>query len=142
MFNEVTVQDHTGLIGALATDVVIQDSDLQIDTDIFDSVQFRVEILQITDGDLHIETALSPEGPWTSLTSYNSAGQNTIEMECDPNATYQLERYLRWRFAANAATWDICFMIAAVFEKLDGEEAAYVPQPESGRTPVSPRRTR
>lgn len=120
MFGEVTIQDWLGLIGPNDADLVIQDSDLWVDTDAYDSVRLRTEILQITDTELKIETAVSLEGPWTTLLTYSSATEYSAEIECDPNATYQLERYLRWKVDPTAATWDICFMIAAMFQKLDG----------------------
>ena len=132
MFNEVTIQKHTGLIGALATDVVPQDACGWVDTAHYDSVRMMTYISQITDAELKIQTAISFEGPWTDLLTYSSAGENSVELECDANATYQLERYVRWRVEATAATWDVCFMISAAFQKV-GES-------KSGLTPAEIRR--
>jgi hypothetical protein len=123
MFNEKTIENYLGAVGPNATDELIQSGHLIVDMDKFDSVQYRIEILQITDADFHIETALTLTGPWTSLISYSTGGERLLEMECDPDATYQVERYVRWRLAANAATWDVCFMIAAVFEKLGDDKS-------------------
>ena len=142
MFGEVTIQDWLGLIGPNDADLVIQDSDLWVDTDAYDSVRLRTEILQITDTELKIETAVSLEGPWTTLLTYSTATEYSAEIECDPNATYQLERYLRWKVDPTAATWDICFMIAAMFQKLDGSSSAgareHRPRPRPRPTTLTP----
>lgn len=118
MFNEVTIQKHTGLIGALATDVVPQDACGWVDTAHYDSVRMMTYISQITDAELKIQTAISFEGPWTDLLTYSSAGENSVELECDANATYQLERYVRWQVEATGVTWDVCFMMSAAFQKV------------------------
>jgi len=134
MFSEITIQKHIGLIGALATDVVVQDECDWVDTSHYDSVRVLTYISQITDAELKIQTAISLEGPWTDLLTYSSAGENTSELECDANATYQLERYVRWQVEATGATWDICFMMSAAFQKVGEVPVGPVGQSSLGAT--------
>ena len=140
MYGDVTIQDHTGLIGALASDVVPQDSCGWVDTDRYDSMRVMTYISQITDAELKIQTAISMEGPWTDLLTYSSSGENTAELECDANATYQLQRYVRWQVEATAATWDVCFMISAAFQKV-GEQPEGAPAARGRRAGSGPSRT-
>lgn len=134
MFGETTIQDWISLIGPIDDQTFVQDADLCTDTDMFDSVRLRTHVLNIANAELTIETALSFEGPWTTLLTVSAAGEQVCEIECDPNATLQLKRFLRWKVTSTAATWNVCFMIAAVFQKLGERPKVFLREPGSRAT--------
>ena len=117
MFQETTLQDWLTLSGPDTSDTVTQDYDLWTDTEGYDASKLHTILTQGTNVSLAIETAVSPEGPWTSLYTITTASDTYDEVECDTNAQYRLDRYLRWTLTSSGASWKACFMIAGVFEK-------------------------
>ena len=68
---------------------------------------------------LYLETAISPEGPWTVIATYNTGGyQHDITyFTTADGATNSFERFIRWRLDIDVATlaaWETCFRICAV----------------------------
>jgi hypothetical protein len=70
---------------------------------------------------LYIETAVSPEGPWTTIASYNTATYQHDITYCatKEGATTKFERFIRWRLDIsdpNLANWETCFRICVVLK--------------------------
>jgi hypothetical protein len=68
---------------------------------------------------LILETAVSPEGPWTTLETFNSGGyQHDITYYSrNDGATNDFERFIRWRLDIDVATlanWETTFRICVV----------------------------
>jgi hypothetical protein len=70
---------------------------------------------------LHLETAISPEGPWTTVVSFNTPGYQHSLTYCatKEGATNKFERFIRWRLDisdTNLVNWESCFRICVVFK--------------------------
>jgi hypothetical protein len=96
---------------------IVMDPDEVKDTHGSETVRIRTIIPGLANCTLHIETALTVDGPWRTLVSKTSVGETFDELECDPNATYRLDRYLRWRIVTTASSvWKVCFTQLGMFE--------------------------
>jgi hypothetical protein len=70
---------------------------------------------------LKILTAVSEDGPWETVASYTSPGDDTIFLRRDPNGTSadQMMGIIRWRLdeTMSGGAWYACFRITAVLER-------------------------
>jgi len=83
---------------------------------IVDALEFKeaivgVQILTHTNCTLEIETALSLEGPWTTIASFTGATVTTKHFTSREEGTNKFTRYLRWALDRNAANWKTCFKL-------------------------------
>jgi hypothetical protein len=133
MYDEKTIQDWVTLSGPTSGAVVVQDCDLWVDMQGFDSVRLRSWISKATNVSLAVETATSPEGPWVAVVTKTTTGDQYDEIECDPDAFYQVARYLRWKLTSTDVTWRICFTLRGIFQK-DQEARQYGGDTAAART--------
>jgi len=75
---------------------------------------------------LRIETAISDEGPWETVESWNStqAGEHWLYLRREPGAptNQRMARYLRWAVVeqpAGSGAWHVCFRVTALLEYLN-----------------------
>ena len=118
MFREKVVQNYMSAKGPSAASIdLYMDPDLVVDTDGFETVRLRSLIPRLLQCTFYIETAVSVGGPWRTLVTKTSSGESSDELECDPDATYRLDRYLRWHLVTTASqAWAACFTILGIFE--------------------------
>jgi hypothetical protein len=70
---------------------------------------------------LYLETAISPEGPWTAIATYNTAGYQHHQeyFSTASGATDKFQRFIRWRLDISDTDlndWYTCFRICAVLK--------------------------
>ena len=124
MGRAIAMQPWLTLCGAADSAVpVIQSQSGWLDAMNFKDAAIDVLILRNDAGTaqqvLYLETAISPEGPWTVIATYNTGGyQHDLKYFTTTNgATNSFERFIRWRLDIDVATladWETCFRICAV----------------------------
>jgi hypothetical protein len=112
------------LVGTIFSSVsIVQPVEGWIDGKDFKEVALDVLILRHNDSGgqqvLYLETAISPEGPWTVIATYNTAGYQHHQeyFTTTSGATDQFQRFIRWRLDisdSNLLDWATCFRICAV----------------------------
>jgi hypothetical protein len=70
---------------------------------------------------LLLETAISPEGPWTVIATYNTPGYQHHQeyFTTTSGATDKFQRFIRWRLDISDDTmssWDLCMRICALLK--------------------------
>ena len=106
-------QDWVTIFTDAASNDVVQLPMNWLDASNLSAVMFSVHIPQISAVELDIQTAHSPEGPWTSLgTRLTTIGNYDLVLEKSESSSQPLYTYVRW-FVDGAATGEICFRIDA-----------------------------
>lgn len=117
MFEERTIQDGLTLSGPSSGQTVTQHCTQIVDTYGYEAIRIRTDIKLATNVELDVQTAISPEGPWTTLYTLSSAAEVYHEVECDNDAKYKLERFVRWQVTSTDVSWKIFFTMLGTFEK-------------------------
>jgi hypothetical protein len=128
MFRERVLEDYISATGTTLM-TLYMDPERVADTDGSETVRLHTVISALTNCSLKIQTAVTPDGPWSDLITKTGAGDTFDELECDPAATYRLDRYIRWALVTTAASWKACFCLLGIFEA--GPRAGYVTRGES-----------
>ena len=72
---------------------------------------FKVDLIYLTNATLVIESAQSPEGPWSQSQAFTSVTTATIVLSSEGGGI-PFSRFLRWRVDGDAVSaWEICFQI-------------------------------
>jgi hypothetical protein len=132
MFKERIVEDFMSARGTTLLSLYM-DPGAIVDTEGSETVRLHSIIPALSACTLKIQTAVTPDGPWRTLIEKTAAGETFDELECDPDATYRLDRYIRWELLTTAAAWTACFSLLAVFEAEHGRGTGFT----SGSTGVA-----
>jgi hypothetical protein len=94
---------------------VVQPANEWLDTRGAQEVAVRCEVLNISSPvpTFQLQTGPSADGPWTNAYTTQTTEKVTVVLSNDPNATYKIERYVRWRIEAPATRWSTTFQITA-----------------------------
>ena len=117
MFEERTIQDGLTLSGPSSGQSVTQHFTKIVDTFGYEAIRIRTDIKEATNVELDVQTAISPEGPWSTLYTLSAAAEVYHEVECDNEAKYQLQRFVRWQVTSTNTNWKIFFTMLGTFEK-------------------------
>lgn len=112
------VQPWTALVGGTAAsgvNAIVPLESYWIDTEGQQKLTLDAEILDCVNATLSLQRAMSPEGPWTSLSDVSPTTYclHSIVVESSNSASYKMGRYIRWSVESIQATWQICFRINA-----------------------------
>lgn len=120
------MQRLLALCGTIYSSVpVVQAQEGWVDGLNFKEVAIDVLILRLNDAVgqpvLLLETAISPEGPWTAIATYNTAGYQHHQeyFTTARGATDKFQRFIRWRLDISDITmtgWEACFRICATMK--------------------------
>jgi len=111
------VQPWTTLVGGetvSGSNAVVPLEAYWIDTEGQDQLTLEAEILECLSATLNLQSAMSPEGPWTLIKGFSTCPTvSRLTMETGESAAYQMARYIRWNVESASASWRICFRINA-----------------------------
>jgi len=119
------MQPHVTIKGATTfSEPLVQSARLWLDAVEYKEVALDVLILQNTAGTgtlvLGIETAVSAEGPWTTIATFGAGYCHATKyFATREGATAQFKRLLRWKLDRSDATladWRTTFRICAVLK--------------------------
>jgi len=127
MFEERTIQDGLTLSGPSSGQSVTQHFTKIVDTFGCEAIRIRTDMKEATNVELHVQTAISPEGPWSTLYTLSAAAEVYHEVECDNEAKYQLQRFVRWQVTSTNTNWKIFFTMLGTFEKDESSATGAVP---------------
>jgi len=107
-----TMENYTTLMGALASTIpIIQVRPRWVDALASKDAILGVQVFQHTNCTLQIQTALVPEGPWTTIASFTGSTVTTKYFTSREDGTNKFDRYLRWQLDRNAANWKTGFKL-------------------------------
>lgn len=102
----VTLVGNTSMTG---DNIIVPLESYWIDTEGMDKLQIEVETIDLDTANLKLERAMSPEGPWTNLTTITATGVTTVTLD----SSSPMSRYIRWHLDASSSPWTACFRINA-----------------------------
>jgi hypothetical protein len=107
-----TFQDWTTLARATSGSEV-QDLDSALDMGGEEEVTALVEISAVSSATVALETAVSLEGPWLSVKSWNTATREAVQLLTHLGApsVNLLRRYVRWKVTTTGAGY-ACFRMS------------------------------
>ena len=85
-----------------------------LDTSSIQNLVIESQVLMMSGVTLVIESAMSKEGPWSSIAAIGSAYALTTHMVSkEPGTDFPMRRYVRWHLEGDGATtnWQACFRI-------------------------------
>jgi len=94
-----------------STAVIIQRKDTWVDAAQYLNAVVGLRVLTHTNCTLSLETAVSPEGPWTSIADFTGATQTTKYFTSREDGTNKFQRFLRWKLDRSVADWQTSFRI-------------------------------
>jgi hypothetical protein len=126
MAHSKAMQRLLTICGTIFSDVsIVQSPEGWIDGQDYRDIAIDVLLLQHDDSGgqqvLYLETAVSPEGPWTAIATYNAPGYQHHQEYFTrmSGATDQFQRYIRWRLDisdSNLVDWATCMRICATMK--------------------------
>jgi len=94
-----------------STEEIIQRRDTWVDAESLKEAVICIQVLTHTNCTLSIQTAVMPEGPWTSIADFTASTNTTKYFSSTEAATDKFQRFLRWKIARPAANWETGFRI-------------------------------
>jgi hypothetical protein len=79
----------------------------------FASYLLKAELMHLTGCTLVIESALTVEGPWTTVATLAAAGSTEAILSSEGGPTV-FSNHVRWRVEPGAGAWSLCFKLVAV----------------------------
>lgn len=102
----------TTLRGSSAsTEIIIQRRDTWVDAESNKEAVVSIQVLTHTNCTLSLQTAVMPEGPWTSIADFTAATNTTKYFSSTESATNKFQRFLRWKLDRSVANWQTGFRI-------------------------------
>jgi len=94
-----------------STQEIIQRRATWVDAESYKDAVIGVEILTHTNCTLSLQTAVAPEGPWTTLASFTGTTQTTKYYTSRETGTDKFDRFIRWKLDRSAANWQTSFKL-------------------------------
>jgi hypothetical protein len=118
------MQPWTTLKGDVTMDDIIQPAKLWVDGGNFMEAAIDTQILlnaaNTGTPELHLETAVAPEGPWTTLATFGTGYTHSVNyFTTREGGTKKFEKLIRWKLKLSDGTlgdWEITFRICAVLK--------------------------
>lgn len=96
---------------AASTEDIIQRQTTWVDAESFKEAVVNVQVLTTTNCTLSIQTAVMPEGPWSSIANFTGSTQTTKYFTSREGGGTNFGRYLRWKLDRTVANWQCSFKI-------------------------------
>ena len=109
----IKFQPWLSLVGDSTSQDVIQPAREWLDGEDIATYVMKIEVLQVSNCTLVLESAPTVEGPWTTSSSVTTVGSSTAVATSEGGST-GFSKYLRWRADKGGSDWEICFKVTAL----------------------------
>lgn len=108
----IPFQPLVTVLGSSSSEDVIQASDLWLRGQ-DNTYHIQVSLNAISNCTLVLESCLTVEGPWSTVTSYAAATQTMAVISSEGGST-KFSGLVRWRIEKDVSDWSTCFQLKAM----------------------------